>query len=102
MKEIKYAPIPEFDQFTQFVRQQNPVDMGDFIHVGVDVVSANLDEAVEKSLTIAEEFATVQDAVKAGATNSVIGAAFKVASAKIDAIAVDVKPIAEEPPDIKP
>lgn len=103
MKEIVYAPIPEFNQHTQFIRQQNPVDMGNYIHVGVDIVSANLDEAVVKALVTAEKFAAIEQNIAAGklTTNSQIGAALKVASAEL-AVAerADVKPIAEMPIDI--
>lgn len=40
MAEIKtyiYAPIPAFDQTTQYVSQMVPVDMGDHYFVGVEV-----------------------------------------------------------------
>jgi hypothetical protein len=37
-KPIIYAEIPEFDQTTQAVFQANPVDMGDHIFVGVEIV----------------------------------------------------------------
>jgi hypothetical protein len=40
MAEIKpyvYAPIPEFDQLTQYVSQMVPVDMGDHYFVGIEV-----------------------------------------------------------------
>ncbi len=36
-KPIMYAPIPEFDQETQYVVQTEPVDMGDYIEIGVEV-----------------------------------------------------------------
>ena len=36
-KPITYADIPSFDQYTQGVRQAEPVDMGDYIYVGVEV-----------------------------------------------------------------
>lgn len=36
-KEFIYAPIPEFDQVTQYVKQSTPVDMGDFWFVGFEV-----------------------------------------------------------------
>ena len=39
-KPYVYAPIPEFDQMTQFVRQGEPVDMGDHYFVGVEVHTA--------------------------------------------------------------
>ena len=37
MKAYVYAPIPEFDQETQYVSQMAPVDMGDHYFVGVEV-----------------------------------------------------------------
>jgi hypothetical protein len=36
-KPIIYAEIPAFDQETQYVMQTVPVDMGDYIYVGVQV-----------------------------------------------------------------
>jgi len=36
-KPIMYAPIPEFDQETQYVVQTEPVDMGEYVEVGVEV-----------------------------------------------------------------
>jgi hypothetical protein len=37
MKEFVYSPIPEFNQETQYVKQSTPVDMGDYIFVGVEI-----------------------------------------------------------------
>jgi hypothetical protein len=37
-KPVVFAPIPEFDQETQAVYQDQPVDKGDVIDVGVIVV----------------------------------------------------------------
>ena len=55
MAEIKpyiYAPIPEFDQMTQYVTQMAPVDMGDHYFVGIEVrtASAVFDEGLEDLL----------------------------------------------------
>ena len=36
-KPVVYADIPEFDQQTQCVRQQAPVDAGNHIFVGVEL-----------------------------------------------------------------
>ena len=36
-KPIIYAPIPQFNQETQAVFQKEPVDMGEYIEVGVEV-----------------------------------------------------------------
>lgn len=40
-KPYIYAPIPEFDQYTQYVSQMVPVDMGDHYFVGVEVHTAS-------------------------------------------------------------
>lgn len=37
-KPIVYAEIPQFDQMTQAVYQTEPVDMGDYIYIGVEVM----------------------------------------------------------------
>lgn len=55
MTEIKtyvYAPIPGFDQMTQYVSQMAPVDMGDHYFVGIEVhtASAVFDEGLEDLL----------------------------------------------------
>ncbi len=48
MKNYIYAPVPEFDQKTQFVAQQAPVDMGDHYFVGIEVRGlTNTDETDE-------------------------------------------------------
>jgi hypothetical protein len=36
-KPIVYAEIPELDQITQAVFQGAPVDMGDYIFIGIEV-----------------------------------------------------------------
>lgn len=36
-KPIIYAPIPDFNQETQAVYQLEPVDMGEYIEIGVEV-----------------------------------------------------------------
>lgn len=36
-KPTVYAEIPDFDQRTQSVYQVAPVDMGDYIYMGVEV-----------------------------------------------------------------
>lgn len=40
-KPYVYAPMPEFDQFTQYVSQMVPVDMGDHYFVGIEVHTAS-------------------------------------------------------------
>ena len=47
MKNYIYAPIPEFDQETQYVSQQAPVDMGDHYFVGIEVHRVEQDEIGE-------------------------------------------------------
>ena len=36
-KPKHYEEIPEFNQETQYVVQKEPVDMGDYIYIGVEV-----------------------------------------------------------------
>jgi len=43
-KPIIYAEIPEFDQTTQAVFQEEPVDNGDYIFVGVRIEDLPPDE----------------------------------------------------------
>ena len=43
-KPIIYAEIPEFNQETQAVFQTEPVDMGDYIFIGVEVRDLPPDE----------------------------------------------------------
>ncbi len=51
-KPYVYAPIPEFDQLTQYVSQMVPVDMDDHYFVGVEVHTASIvfDEELEDLL----------------------------------------------------
>ena len=51
-KTYVYAPIPEFDQMTQYVAQMEPVDMGDHYFVGIEIhtASAVFDEEIENLL----------------------------------------------------
>lgn len=39
-----YAPVPEFNQESQYVVQLEPVDMEDCIFIGVEVRDLELDE----------------------------------------------------------
>lgn len=48
MKPIVYAPVPDFDQWTQYVVQTEPVDMGDYIYVGNEVRAVEIDEEPEQ------------------------------------------------------
>lgn len=42
IKPYIYAPIPEFDQMTQYVTQMAPVDMDDHHFVGIEVRTASV------------------------------------------------------------
>ena len=44
-KPIAYAPIPEFDQTTQAVFQTEPIDMGGYIEIGVEIRDVPQDDA---------------------------------------------------------
>ena len=52
LKPYIYAPIPEFDQMSQCVKQMNPINMGDHFFVGIEVhtASAVFDEQLEDLL----------------------------------------------------
>lgn len=55
MAEIKpyiYAPIPVFDQMTQYVSQMTPADMDDHYFVGIEVRTASVvfEETLENLL----------------------------------------------------
>lgn len=49
-KPIKYAPIPQFDQETQYVAQTAPSDSGDSIYVGVEIGELELDAIAGEEL----------------------------------------------------
>jgi hypothetical protein len=51
-KPMVYSPIPVFDQMTQYVSQMTPIDMGEYIFVGIEVrtASAVFDESLENLL----------------------------------------------------
>ena len=51
-KPIIYSPIPQFDQLTQYVAQQAPVDMGEYLFVGIEIRTASyvFDEQLEDLL----------------------------------------------------
>ena len=42
-KPIVYEEIPEFNQETQYVIQKEPVDMGDYLYVGLEVKDMEID-----------------------------------------------------------
>jgi len=43
-KPVVYEDVPLFDQETQYVIQQPPVDLGDHIYMGVEVRDLELDD----------------------------------------------------------
>lgn len=43
-KPVVYEDVPLFDQETQYVIQQPPVDLGDHIYMGVEVLDLELDD----------------------------------------------------------
>jgi hypothetical protein len=49
-KPIVYAEIPDFDQATQAVYQTEPVDMGEYIYVGVEVRDLPQGESIEEMM----------------------------------------------------
>ncbi len=48
MKPFIYAPIPEFNQETQYVKQSTPIDMGDYIFVGLEIRGVATDDIEEE------------------------------------------------------
>lgn len=42
-KEKRYEEIPEYNQETQYVVEKAPVDMGDYIYVGLEVKDVEID-----------------------------------------------------------
>lgn len=51
-KEIVYAPIPDFDQKTQYAKQSDPVDMGDYIFVGFEVRGINQEDNTNPDMEV--------------------------------------------------
>ena len=49
-KPIIYAEIPEFNQATQAVFQEGPVDMGDYVYYGVRI--EDLPPSEEEELSV--------------------------------------------------
>jgi hypothetical protein len=43
-KPVVYEDVPMFDQETQYVIQQDPVDLGDHIYMGVEVREMEQDD----------------------------------------------------------
>lgn len=43
-KPVVHEDVPLFDQETQYVIQQDPVDLGDHIYMGVEVLDLELDD----------------------------------------------------------
>ena len=44
-KEKRYEEIPAYNQETQYVVECEPVDMGDYIYVGLEVKDMDIDAA---------------------------------------------------------
>ena len=43
-KEKRYEEIPAYNQEAQFVVEREPVDMGDYIYIGLEVKDVEIDE----------------------------------------------------------
>ena len=43
-KPVVYEDVPEFDQCTHYVRQQDPVDAGNHLFVGAELVELDQDD----------------------------------------------------------
>ena len=46
-KEKRYEEIPTYNQETQYVVECEPVDMGDYIYVGLEVKDVEIDAEVK-------------------------------------------------------
>ena len=42
-KEKRYEEIPAYNQETQFVVEREPVDMGDYLYIGLEVKDVEID-----------------------------------------------------------
>ena len=42
-KEKRYEEIPAYNQETQFVVEREPVDMGDYLYIGLEVKDMEMD-----------------------------------------------------------
>lgn len=82
MKPIVYSKVLDFDQETQFVTQLEPVDMGDYIFVGLAVKTASgalelpenaTDEQV-KAYQILQASKTCKERIIAGFKSDCLGA----------------------------
>ena len=49
-KPIIYAQIPEFDQMTQAIFQTEPVDKGDYIEVGIEIMDLPPQEITDEGM----------------------------------------------------
>ena len=45
-KEKRYAKIPEYNQETQYVIEKEPVDMGEYIFIDLEVKDMEIDEEI--------------------------------------------------------
>jgi hypothetical protein len=46
-KETRYAEIPKYNQETQYVIEKEPVDMGDYIYIDLEVKDMVIDDTAE-------------------------------------------------------
>jgi hypothetical protein len=49
--ETKYADIPEYNQETQYVVEKDPVDMGDYTYIDLEVLDVEIDDTEEEFLS---------------------------------------------------
>ena len=50
-KEKRYEDIPTYNQETQYVVEREPVDMGDYLYIGLEVKDMEIDtEPTEREI----------------------------------------------------
>lgn len=50
MKEKRYAEIPNYNQETQYVIEKEPVDMGDYIWIDLEVRDMEINDEQDNGL----------------------------------------------------
>jgi hypothetical protein len=50
-KETRYVPVPDYNQETQYVIEKEPVDMGDYIFIDIEVKDMVVDETTETTVS---------------------------------------------------
>ena len=55
-KEKRYEEIPMYNQETQYVVECEPVDMGDYIYVGLEVKDMEIDAVVKDMEITGDEY----------------------------------------------